>query len=190
MHTSIMLVALTGLMAPLEGAASPTWLRDYSQARRQGAAQKKPLAVFLSSGKESWGRRVTEGSVGAEVRRLLASHYVCVSLDTTTEEGRRLASAFEMPNGLGLVISDRSGSLQAFSHPGELSGAELARYLERYAAEDRVAATTETHTTGRTSFYPAPPPTSSFTPPAFQGWTQPNYGYFPSFGGASGGCST
>ena len=110
MHTLIVLVALTGLMAPTEGTSAPTWLSDYSQARRQGAAQKKPLAVFLSSGKESWGRRVTQGSVGGEVRRLLASRYVCVSVDTTTEEGRRLASAFEMPNGLGLVISDRSGA--------------------------------------------------------------------------------
>ena len=32
----------------------------------------------------------------------------------------------------------------------------MARSLERYAAEDRVAATTETLTTARTSFYPAP----------------------------------
>jgi len=189
MHTSIVLAALTGLLAPAEGASAPTWLSDYAQARRLGAAQKKPLAVFLSSGKENWGKRATEGSLGGEVRRLLAGRYVCVNVDTTTEEGRRLASSFEMPNGLGLVISDRTGQLQAFSHAGELAGADLARYLERYAASDRVVETTETHTTGRTSFYPAPPTTSSLNPATFQGWIQPNYGYFRGFsGGGSGGC--
>jgi len=35
-----------------------------------------------------------------------------------TDDGRQLAQAFDVPNGVGLVISDRSGQVQAFSHQG------------------------------------------------------------------------
>ena len=181
MHTSIVWLALMGLAAPAEGT-SPTWLNDYSQARRLGTTEKKPLAVFLSPGKQGWGKRATEGEQGKEVRRLLADRYVCVSIDTSTEAGRRLAEAFEMPAGKGLVISDRSGDLQAFRHEGELSKGDLSRYLERHSA-GRTVATTETHTDSRTSNYYNP---STLTAPPYQGWTQPNYGY-PSFSGFAGG---
>ncbi len=185
MHTSIVWVALMGLAAPAEGT-SPTWLNDYSQARQRGADQKKPLAVFLSPGKESWGKQATEGEQGKEVRRLLADRYVCVNIDTSTEAGRRLASAFDMPGGKGIVISDRSGSLQAFRHDGELSNGDLSQYLTRYANGQTVA-TTETHTT-RTSNYYAPSTTSTLNASYFQGWTQPSYGYtFGGFGGGFGG---
>jgi hypothetical protein len=182
MHTSIVLLALTGLAAPAEGT-SPTWLNDYSQARRLGADQNKPLAVFLSPGKENWGKRAMEGEQGKEVRRLLASHYVCVSINTSTEAGRRLAEAFEMAGGKGIILSDRSGAVQAFRHEGELTNGDLGRYLARHSTTDR-ATTTETVTTARTSNYYDPAPTT-------QGWTQPSYGYFSGgFGGGFGGCSS
>ncbi len=179
MHTSIVWVALMGA----------TWLNDYSQARRLGATQKKPLAVFLSPGKEGWGKRATEGNGGAEVRRLLADRYVCVAIDTATADGRRLASAFEMSGGQGIILSDRRGDRQAFRHEGELRNGDLSRYLERHSATNRPAETTETHTTARTSNYYAP---STLNPPTFQGWTQPNYyGNFSGFsGGGFGGCSS
>src|SRR5215469_9255547 len=136
MHTSIVWAALMGLAAPADGK-SPTWLNDYSQARRLGAAQNRPLAVFLSPGKEGWGKRATEGDGGKEVRRLLADRYVCVAIDTSTEAGRQLASAFEMPEGKGIVLSDRSGDLQAFRHEGELRNGDLSQYLERHVTTDR-----------------------------------------------------
>lgn len=191
MHTSIVWLALMGLAAPAEGT-SPTWLNDYSQARRLGTDQKKPLAVFLSPGKESWGKRALEGEQGKEVRRLLADRYVCVSIDTSTEAGRRLAEAFEMAGGKGIVISDRSGDLQAFRHEGELSNGDLGRYLARHSTNDQPVATTETVTTARTSNYYAPSTTSTLNSSNFQGWTQPGYGYSSGFsgGGFGGGCSS
>ena len=190
MHTSIVWVALMGLAAPAEGQ-SPTWLNDYSQARRLGAEQKKPLAVFLSPSKDGWGKRATGGDQGKEVRRLLADRYVCVGIDTSTEAGQRLSSAFQMPGGKGIVISDRTGGLQAFRHEGELSNDYLGQYLERYSTNGQTVATTETHTTTRTSNYYAPTTPSTLTAPSFQGWTQPSYGNsFGGFGGGFSGCSS
>ena len=186
MHTSIVWLALMGLAAPAEGK-SPTWLNDYSQARKLGAAQKKPLAVFLSPGKIGWGKLATVGDRGEEVRRLLADHYICVAIDTSTEEGRRLASAFEMAGGKGIIISDRSGDLQAFRHEGDLSNGELSRSLTRHSTSTRPVETTETLTTARTSNYYAPSTTSTLNPNTFQGWSQPNYGNFSGFSGFSGG---
>ena len=187
MHTSIVWVALMGLAAPAEGT-SPTWLNDYSRGRQVGADQKKPLAVFLSPSQEGWGKRAAAGVQGKEVRRLLADRYVCVNIDTSTEAGRRLASAFDLAGGKGIVISDRTGSLQAFRHDGELSNGDLARYLERFSTNGQTVATTETHTTARTSNYYAP---TTQIAPSFQGWTQPSYGNFSGgFGGGFGGCSS
>jgi len=58
-----------------------------------------------------------------------------------------------MPGGQGVVISDRTGQLQAFRHAGELNGSELVSRLQRYADGSRVVTTTDTLTSGRTSFY-------------------------------------
>jgi hypothetical protein len=38
-----------------------------------------------------------------------------------------------MSDGLGIVISSRKGDLQAFRHEGDLSNAQLVRYLRKYA---------------------------------------------------------
>lgn len=188
MHTSIVWLALSGLASAVD-VSTPTWRSDYSQARRQGAAQNKPLAVFLSPGKHGWGKLSNEGTLSSTAKELLAERYVCVHVDTATAAGRQLASAFEIPDGVGLVISDRTGQLQAFHHAGHLPRADLNRYLERYSAPDRSVRVTETHASTRTSFYPAPStpsiPSSSI-PATLQGWTQPSYGYSPGFSGFSG----
>src|SRR5438046_2971764 len=47
MYTSMVWLALSGLAPHADVAASPSWTGDYQQARRQGVAQNKPLAVFL-----------------------------------------------------------------------------------------------------------------------------------------------
>ena len=184
MHTSVVWLALAGLAPQAE--ATPTWRNDYFQARQKGAAQKKPLAVFLAPGQGGWKKLSAEGGLGDGAKKVLADRYVCVHIDTTTEQGRKLAKDFEIDGGVGLVISDRTGKFQAFRHEGTLPGADLRAYLERYADPDRVATTTETHTSSRTSSYPS---TSGTYAPAFQGWSQPSYGYVPSFSrGGGGGC--
>jgi hypothetical protein len=113
-----------------------------------------------------------------EAKGLLASKYVCVYVNTDTEDGQRLAKSFEMTNGI--VISDRTGDLQAFRHEGGLTGAELVRNLERYAAPERQVRVTETTGTQRTSYY-APDAGAS---PA--GYAAP--GYAPAGYGAPGYC--
>lgn len=187
MYTSLAWAALSGLMV---GADTPTlsWRDDYPAARREGAAQKKPLAVFLGAGKAGREQAV-QGGLSAEARRLLAQRYVCVHVDTETERGQSLARSFEVPGGVGLVISDRTGGLQAFRHEGTLSEPDLKNYLERYSNAERVVTTTETHGSTRTSFYAPPTAPSTVAYPAFQGWSQPSYGYVPAFsGGGRAGC--
>src|SRR5947209_3065687 len=191
MHTSLVCVALAGLVPHAELAPSPHWTSDYVQGRRLGTAQKKPLAVFLAPGKGGWDKLTKEGNLGKEAKRFLAERYVCVHVDTDTERGRQLARDFEVSGGVGLIISDRTGEVQAFRHEGTLPSDDLKSYLDRYSTAGRVPQTTETHESSRTS-YAAPtgaaPSTSGVVyPGAIQGWSQPSYGYAPSFS-RGGGC--
>jgi hypothetical protein len=145
MYTSVVLVAVTSLLAHEALVPErPAWLFDYSLAAQQGIARQKPLAVFIGTGSTRWEELSKEGTLGKQVKEILASHYVCVYLDTNKEEGRRLAKAFSISTGAGLVISDKSGKLQAFRHDGDLVSSEMQSYLTRYADPDRVAVTTET----------------------------------------------
>jgi len=191
MHTSLFWMALAGLVPAAELAPSPHWTSDYVRGRRLGTAQSKPLAVVLAPGKGGWDKLTKEGNLGKEARRLLAERYVCVHVDTDTERGRQLASDFDLSGGVGLIVSDRTGQLQAFRHEGTLPGDDLKSYLERYSASGRVAQTTETSESIRTSFAPPRSGTSSISgsvyPGAIQGWSQPSYGYVPSFS-RGGGC--
>src|SRR5947209_4281896 len=154
MYTSTLLFAL--LSVP--GAADmPTWSTNYQTACKESATAGKPIAVFLGTGKAGYEKMARDGGeLSAESRRHLASHYVCVYADTSTEAGKRLADAFEMPGGQGLVLSDRTGAVQAFRHEGSLTNVELSAYLERYSGE-RAINTTETANSIRESSFEAPP---------------------------------
>ena len=144
MFTSVVLVALTSFVAHEEMAVRPSWLMDYGIAAERGTAQQKPLAVFIGTGETGWDEVSKDGSLGRGAKELLAAHYVCVYLDASKEEGKRLAKAFAVNEGMGLVLSDRTGKLQAFHHDGELAATDLEKVLRRYSDRDRVAASTET----------------------------------------------
>jgi thioredoxin 1 len=101
------------------------------------------LAVFIGSGKEGWSKVAREGDLDLQLSRLLAQHYVCVYVDKQTDAGKELADAFEVPAATGLVISDRSGGVEAFHHNGALSRTDLANALEKYSDPDRQVKTTE-----------------------------------------------
>ena len=166
MHTSIVLVAL-GLLnaAALE---SPAWITDYDSARKTGREEQKPLAVFVGSGAKGWHRVTKEGKLGKETSRILTDEYVCVYVDADQPWGKKLASAFELSDGVGLVISDRTGRLQAYHHIGELANEDLARHLHRYADAERSVRTTETDYSQRVSYYPPEPAPTYYAPqPAF-----------------------
>jgi hypothetical protein len=121
----------------------PNWQNDYGLARARAGENHKPLAVFIGSGKEGWSKVAREGDLDPQVSRLLAQHYVCVYVDKQTDAGKELADAFEVPAATGLVISDRSGGVEAFHHNGALSRTDLAKALEKYSDPDRQVKTTE-----------------------------------------------
>jgi len=185
MYTSLVLFALAAPAAD----ESMTWVKNYPMARRESAENNKPIAVFLGSGETGYNK-VVQGGLNEQTRRLLRDNYICCFVDTSTENGRALAEKFEMPGGQGVVLSSRNGQLQAFRHAGELTNAQLDERLQRYA-DSRVAVyTTETLTSGRTSFYGPDygqggmgtgQPGSGY--PGFYG--QPGYGY-PGFYGQPG----
>jgi hypothetical protein len=183
LHTSMLLLALAGTATPSEVAKEgPTWHRDYAKARQVGARAEKPLAVVLGTGESGWKDLGRDGGLGEKARQLLADKYVCVYIDTSTKAGERLARDFEIPGGKGLVLSDRTGELQAFAHEGDLANADLVRHLQKYADPNHVVRTTETNP-ARVSYY-SPATTAPATTQPYYPSAQP--AFYPSFGGGFG----
>jgi hypothetical protein len=149
MNTALLLAALSSSVL---GAAPtmPTWNGNYSQAQEQ-AAGKKPLAVVFGSGQDGWTKLVRS----EDSRKLLSEQFVCVYVDTTSEAGKKLAGSFAINNASGVVLSDRSGAVQAFWHDGELADTSLLRSLRKYGNPQVVVRTTERETTSRVSYYPS-----------------------------------
>jgi hypothetical protein len=172
MHTSILVLALAGFGPASEAVNVPAWTTNYGAAKKTAADTGKPLAVVFGAGLKGWQKLDRDGDLSTDVSHILSDQYICVHIDTATERGLALASAFDMPGGLGIVISDHTGALQAFRHEGDLDDEALARHLQRYADPSHVVRTTESN--------PAPVERSSYyyAPPVF---------YAPSF---SSGCST
>lgn len=147
MNTAFVLAAV---MSTLLGAAptTPTWNGSYVEAQQQ-AAGKKPLAVVFGSGQEGWTKLVRS----EESKKLLAEQYVCVYVDIANESGKKLAGSFGINGQSGVVLSDRSGAVQAYWHNGDLADANLSRSLRKYADPQTVVATTEREGV-QVSYYP------------------------------------
>lgn len=172
MHATIALFALSGFVMITE----PTWLDDYGLAQNQVREGKRPLAVFVGSGQKGWNRMSQDGKLDVEIKRLLASKYVCLYVDTDQKEGEKLAAAFEIYSGPGLVISDSSGKVQAYRNYGRLPNEDLARQLRRYADSELVVRTTvEGNSQPRRSYY-YQPQGSYYYEPQNGGFYQPWYG--------------
>ena len=176
-HTFMITLASFMLSAASE---SPSWETDYASALRLGRKGSQPLAVFVGRGKEGWNQVSQEGELGKEVKRMLAKNYICVYLDTELQAGRQLARDFEIPKGLGLVVSDHTGGIQAFHHQGDLPNQQLVHYLGKFADPHRVVRATETNSAEPERSYPA-------DPVAAQPNYQPSY-YSPMYVGRSGSC--
>jgi hypothetical protein len=185
MYTSTLLLALSGVLPVADVAQAPVWQKDYGTASKLGTRAKKPLAVFLGSGANGWQRIARDGDLSSEVKQLLADQYICVHIDTSTSAGKSLAGSFEMTGGLGIVISDRSGKVQAFRHEGDLADSDLVRYLQRYSDSRHVVRITETNPSERESYYWPGEVSPSYYAPA------PSYyvpSYYPTRSFRSGGC--
>src|SRR5687767_935328 len=137
MYTSMIGVALSAVLgAP--AALAPAWQHDYSLARQLGEREHKPLVVVIGSGSTTWAKLAQAAEQDETINPTLRSNYVCVFVDTDTTDGRKLAQSFEM-SGPGLVISDRSGSVQAYRRTGEVPTTELAVTLNTHADDTFVA---------------------------------------------------
>jgi hypothetical protein len=101
------------------------------------------VAVFIGSGSSGWHQVSRDGQIDSQVNRILADAYICLYVNTETDYGQELASAFGISDGPGLVISSYSGKVQAFSHQGNLENADLSHFLRRYADPKRVVRFTE-----------------------------------------------
>ena len=178
MYTPTIVFAFIGLFS----LDQPQWVKDYSLARQHGKEQRKPLAVFVASGKTGWDKISQEGQLDKEVHKILAAHYVCVYVDADKAPGERLANAFELTDRLGLVISDGTGALQAFWHAGGLANEDLVKYLLRYADPQRVTRRTETTSpNGIRAIEQAPEATIRQA-----GYYSPPSGYYPAHEGGGG----
>jgi hypothetical protein len=160
MRTSILALVIAAVAPVMAQAQSPTWMTDYAAAQRQASTEQLPLAVVFGQGSNGM-QQLGGGTLSTEVNRLLADRYVTCYADTATPEGQTLARAFQMNGNVGLVISDRTGKLQAFFHHGPLSADLLTGYLTKYADPQRAVVTTETNPAQRFSNYPPSGPTES-----------------------------
>lgn len=153
MYTSFLSLSL--LLAPLANV-TPAWHTSYAVAIDVGQKHGKPVAVFVGTGPKGLSGLVKEGELPEEAYRLLAERYVCVYLDQTNG-GHKLARDLGITQGRGVVISDRSGTYQAYHHDGQLSQGELASRLRQYADPGLVVTRTETNARpARVSYYPEP----------------------------------
>ncbi len=133
--TSLTALALSTLLA--SGIPTPaTWQPDYRSAVLRAATDKKPLAVFLVKDDSA------VKAIPATALDKLKREYVAVIVNTETESGKKLATSFEMTEGL--VISDASGAKQAFRHVGSIPTTDLPSTLERFAHVSQVVTATET----------------------------------------------
>jgi hypothetical protein len=148
MNTAFVLAAMSSFVL---GAAptTPNWNGSYAQAQEE-AAGKKPLAVVFGSGQDGWTKIIRSD----ESKKVLTEQFVCVYVDTSSEAGKKLAGSFAVKNATGLVLSDRSGAVQAYWHDGDLPDASVLRSLRKYGDPQVVVTTTERATVTRVSNYP------------------------------------
>lgn len=140
MYTTMAFFALTASITSGNLTPAPTWQTDYRTAQTHVASAGKPMAIFIATGNAGWESVLKDG-IDAGTKRVLAEKFVCLFVDASTAPGRDLAEAFALTRGL--VISDRTGTAQAYSLAGDLTKDELARTLDKYS-DGKAVETTET----------------------------------------------
>lgn len=171
--TSLTAAVLSGFLAS-GSLETPKWETSYRDAANAAASQRKPIAVFIVAG--SPGKLVKEGDLNKDAAQLLRDGFVPLTVNTATDAGRELAKSFNMTEGL--VISDRTGGVQALRHTGGLTAVELKGYLTRFATA--TVATTEYQGTVAVAqpvvtAQPATQLPTSFQPQFIQPQPQPQY---------------
>jgi hypothetical protein len=178
MRTSIGSLALASfLVAPLAASAQEIAWRGYHEGQEQGQKAGKPLAVFAGIGPAGPEQLIEEGSFSPEVRKILADGYVCVYLDANRPADATLIRQFGITRNKGVILSDRTGNVQAFFHDGTLVASDLTRQLRQFADPNVVVHTTHSNAPSRVSYYPPDSTTPGYN--AFGGSVVPAIPYFP-----------
>jgi len=144
MFASFAMMVVLGL-SPEIGSHSLKWDHDYQHARSAAINASKPLAVFVGAGAEGWRKVVHDCCLDSAAEKTLADKYVVVYVNEDTDAGRKVAESLQLSGKPGLVISDRTGKLQAFRQEGDLSAADLSQRLTRYADPTFIVTTTESN---------------------------------------------
>jgi len=129
--------AVTGLLSAASLGSTNGWQTDYGKALSIAAQQQKPVAVFIAPGGPD--KLVADGKLDENTTKLLRQGYVPLAIDPSTPAGQDLAASFKMTEGL--IISDKTGGVQALRYEGTVPAAELNGYLTRFAQPTRVATT-------------------------------------------------
>lgn len=137
--TSLAVAALSGLLATGSLAGSNSWQTDYRAALQLSASQQKPLVVVIRSGGAS--QLFQNPTAPQEALNVVRQSYIGLSVDPQTAQGRQLAELFRMQEGL--VISDKTGNVQALRYEGTLEVPQVTTYLTRYAASSQPPVQTE-----------------------------------------------
>src|SRR5262245_37897723 len=129
--TTLAVLALAGGIGSGVLPSTPSWQTDYAQAMTRASAERKPMAVFIGHGAETFAKMLADKKITDEAANVLRDSYVCLYLDAGTATGKDLAGRFEISEGL--IISGPGGSHQAYRHNGAVTGTELTTQLTRYA---------------------------------------------------------
>lgn len=158
MYTSVVFFSLAGFVVASHEAVSsvsaPAWQSSYSLAMDQGQKLKKPLAIFVGTGKNGYENVTRDGSLSPAVRKILAQEFVSVYLDHADPKNQGVISNLGLAKDAGLVISDRSGSFMAVHHQGTVEPTQLLAYLQEYSNPDVWVRETKSNAVARNSFYP------------------------------------
>jgi len=130
-------VAVSGLFSTASLGSTNGWQTDYGKALTIAAQQQKPVAVFIAPGGPE--KLIADGKLDETTTKLLRQSYVALAVDPSTPAGQNLAASFKMTEGL--VISDKTGGVQALRYEGTVPAADLTGYLTRYSQSSRIATT-------------------------------------------------
>jgi hypothetical protein len=127
-------------------ATTTMWETDYNKAKQIALETHKPMVVVVGEGKDGWNKLSPETSFDGTIEKMLTKGFVCVYVDSSTNTGKALADALDVHTNTGLVISDKSTKLQAFSKEGTVSTVDLVNVIARYTEAATPVTTTETLT--------------------------------------------
>ena len=161
--TTLAAAAVGGLLASGSLAVPPAWQPDYKTALVQSSEQHKPVVVFIAQGAGGYGNLITDGGLTPELAQLLKQRYVCLYVNTATDDGKATAATFGLDRGL--VVSDKTGQLQAFRHQGEIARTDLAKQLKSISEQEQVV---KTELSGGATLPSAPAPVYTYSQPVEQ----------------------